>query len=98
VAVTYDHAVKAAVVWAVNGVVMGVVAVMMASVSGVDTGAICTGVWAIGSFWLISAFNLVDHRLKLQVAVGVDLARGDRCHRGVHRLGVELCSGKARFE
>jgi hypothetical protein len=50
--VTHHQTVKAAVVWAVNGVVMGVVAVMMASVSGVDTGAICTGMCAIGSSWL----------------------------------------------
>jgi hypothetical protein len=52
VAVTHHQTVKAAVVWAVNGVVMGVVAVMMASVSGVGTGAICTGMCAIGSSWL----------------------------------------------
>src|ERR1700678_1087905 len=45
---------------------------------------------------LDEAFGLVDHRLRLQVAVGVDLARGDRCHRGVHRLGVELCSGEGK--
>src|ERR1700722_5759860 len=33
-------------------------------------------------------FGLVEHRLRLQVAIAVDLTRGHRRQGGVHRFGV----------
>jgi len=37
---------------------------------------------------------LLDHRLGLEIAISVDLARRDSGHRGVDWLGIELRAGK----
>src|SRR5262249_48705429 len=34
--------------------------------------------------------RLLEHRLRLEVAIGIDLARSDSGQRGVDRLGIEL--------
>src|ERR1700733_2994714 len=42
-------------------------------------------------------FGFVEHRLRLQVAVAIDLTCGNRRQGGVHRFGVELSSGKGEL-
>src|SRR5262245_45390674 len=35
-------------------------------------------------------FRLLEHRLRLEMAIRVDLAGSDTCQRYVHRFGIEL--------
>src|SRR5262249_29384168 len=41
--------------------------------------------------------RFLEHRLGLEVAISVNLARGDSCHRGVNWFGIELSAWKGQF-
>ena len=43
---------------------------------------------------LDEVLRFLEHRLGFEVAIGVDLARGDGCHRGVNWFGIELSTRK----
>src|SRR6516165_11191669 len=42
-------------------------------------------------------FRLLEHRLWLEIAIGIDLACGDSCQRGIDRLGIELSTGEGKL-
>src|ERR1700722_7973538 len=46
---------------------------------------------------LLEMLGLFGHRLRLQIAVTVDLARRDRSQRRVDRFGIELSSGEGEL-
>jgi len=42
-------------------------------------------------------FRLLEHRLWLEIAIGIDLAGGDSCQRGIDRFGIELSTGEGKL-
>src|SRR5215831_6119227 len=42
-------------------------------------------------------FRLLEHRLWLEIAIGIDLACGDSCQRGIDRFGIELSTGERKL-
>src|SRR5262249_1472665 len=42
-------------------------------------------------------FRLLEHRFWLQIAIGIDLACGDSCQRGIDRFGIELRTGERKL-
>src|SRR5215469_8747535 len=42
-------------------------------------------------------FRLLEHRLWLEIAIGIDLACGDSSQRGIDRFGIELSTGERKL-
>src|SRR5215470_18170424 len=42
-------------------------------------------------------FRLLEHRLWLEIAIGIDLACGDSCQRSIDRFGIELSLTNGRL-
>ena len=42
-------------------------------------------------------FRLLEHRLWLEIAIGIDFACGDSCQRSIDRFGIELSTGERKL-
>src|SRR3974377_810064 len=42
-------------------------------------------------------FRLLEHRLRLEIAIGIRLPCGDSCQRGIDRFGIELSTGECKL-